>query len=532
MLPTPLCGPSQSSTLSFLVNHMPDPRTGLSPSDVFAKTRWEQSKFADVHVWGCPVYVLDKMISDGKKLPRWSPRSTRTINLGFSDKHASSVPLVALNPQTGYITPQFRIVFDDWFATVSASADDLPNFNDASWHRMFKDSTYQYILDDEDEERLIVEATDYEQAQDLLSRMQRVSTAIEASTPPQVLPVAPPPLATPLQPPREQVSTPVPAAAPLPPTTPLLTPREATPQAPAPIDDTRLPTPTPIRLFQAPPTPNQPVNEGVLEASELTIVPKATKAKSTPVKHEPRRSTRNRSAPLRLGYDGQQGHGYNAELDGTSLEWLFNEVAECPSPPPSSYKASASDPDTLSFIEAMNDIENFEKWMNAANDEIQSLEKNGTWKEVSISEAKTRILPGTWVFRRKRTPDGTISKYKARYCVRGDLQEVIQDTFAPVVAWSRAAHNSIVIVLSDIEYTIQYIAILQMDNTIYCNTLIQQYNILQYFRRTIQYIAILKTANTIYCNTFKQQYIVLLTIYCNILQYIVTRRIQCTVILL
>ena len=55
---------------------------------------------------------------------------------------------------------------------------------------------------------------------------------------------------------------------------------------------------------------------------------------------------------------------------------------------------------------------------------------------MSISEAKTRILPGTWVFRRKRTPDGTISKYKARYCVRGDLQEVIQDTFAPVVAWS------------------------------------------------------------------------------------------------
>ena len=67
--------------------------------------------------------VLDKMISDGKKLPRWTPRSTCTINLGSSDKHASSVRLV-LNPQTGYITPQFHTVFDDWFATVPASADD------------------------------------------------------------------------------------------------------------------------------------------------------------------------------------------------------------------------------------------------------------------------------------------------------------------------------------------------------------------------------------------------------------------------
>ena len=43
-----------------LVNHMPDPRTGLSPSDVFTKTRWEQKKLMDVHLWGCPVYVLDR----------------------------------------------------------------------------------------------------------------------------------------------------------------------------------------------------------------------------------------------------------------------------------------------------------------------------------------------------------------------------------------------------------------------------------------------------------------------------------------
>lgn len=60
----------------FLVNHVPDPRTGLSPSDIFSKTRWEQKKLNNLHVWGCPVYVLDKMISDGKKIPRWTPRST------------------------------------------------------------------------------------------------------------------------------------------------------------------------------------------------------------------------------------------------------------------------------------------------------------------------------------------------------------------------------------------------------------------------------------------------------------------------
>ena len=45
-------------------------------------------------------------------------------------------------------------------------------------------------------------------------------------------------------------------------------------------------------------------------------------------------------------------------------------------------------------------------------------------------------LPGTWVFKLKRLPDGTPSKFKARYCVRGDKQTAGVDCFdiyAPVV---------------------------------------------------------------------------------------------------
>ena len=35
---------------------------------------------------------------------------------------------------------------------------------------MFKDSTFQYILDDEDEERLIVETEEFERSQDALAQ--------------------------------------------------------------------------------------------------------------------------------------------------------------------------------------------------------------------------------------------------------------------------------------------------------------------------------------------------------------------------
>jgi hypothetical protein len=65
--------------------------------------------------------------------------------------------------------------------------------------------------------------------------------------------------------------------------------------------------------------------------------------------------------------------------------------------------------------------------------EIQQLEDHGTWEQVPISDAKTKILPLTWVLRRKQSPDGEIKKLKPRICVRGDLQEGDYVTFAPVV---------------------------------------------------------------------------------------------------
>ena len=84
----------------------------------------------------------------------------------------------------------------------------------------------------------------------------------------------------------------------------------------------------------------------------------------------------------------------------------------------------------------MAGIEHVTKWMEAAVKDVASLEKNGTWKEVSVLEAKTKILSGTWVFQHKRSPDVEITKYKARYCVLGDLEEGEPETCAQVVAWS------------------------------------------------------------------------------------------------
>ncbi len=49
------------------------------------------------------------------------------------------------------------------------------------------------------------------------------------------------------------------------------------------------------------------------------------------------------------------------------------------------------------------------------------------------------VLPSTWAFKVKRYPDGSVKKFKARFCARGDRQlEGIDyfETWAPVVQWS------------------------------------------------------------------------------------------------
>ncbi len=121
----------------FLWDHMPNPHTGLSPTDIFTRSRWKLSQLHNVHM------------SDGNKIPRWKPRSQRCINLGFAKVYASSVALV-LNPNTRTITPQFHCVFDDWFSTITSDVNALPDFASASWYNMFDDSHYQYVLDEED----------------------------------------------------------------------------------------------------------------------------------------------------------------------------------------------------------------------------------------------------------------------------------------------------------------------------------------------------------------------------------------------
>ena len=75
--------------------------TGLTTHEMWTGTKESSKKVHDLHVFGCPVCVLQKEIADGKETPRWKNLSTR----GMSEKHSGNVQLV-LNPKTGMMTPQ------------------------------------------------------------------------------------------------------------------------------------------------------------------------------------------------------------------------------------------------------------------------------------------------------------------------------------------------------------------------------------------------------------------------------------------
>jgi len=94
------------------------------------------------------------------------------------------------------------------------------------------------------------------------------------------------------------------------------------------------------------------------------------------------------------------------------------------------------DPDTLDYVTAMSDPDDRSRWREAARKEIAALESHGTWEMDLLENAQGKVLPGTWVFKLKRDPDGNPTKYKARYCVRGDLQDGEEMTHSPVCSWS------------------------------------------------------------------------------------------------
>ena len=110
----------------------------MAPIEILSHSKFDNYLHLQrAHVWGCPVYVLDPALQDGKKLPKWKVRSRRGQFMGFSPSHSNRVANI-LNVVTGFVSPQFHLVFDDLFSTVATDGLHTEHFDAVSWTRLIE----------------------------------------------------------------------------------------------------------------------------------------------------------------------------------------------------------------------------------------------------------------------------------------------------------------------------------------------------------------------------------------------------------
>jgi transposase InsO family protein len=397
-----------------VLNRLPREDSGMSPLELYSRKTLPRAKLQDLHVWGCPAYVLDSSLADAKKLPRWKPRSDRSIYVGHSPLHSSAIPLV-LNLNTGHISPQYHVVFDDWFQTVNATAQDQPNFEHDDWYKTFGLTEWQYVPDDD----VDILPTMGQKELDTLHKRDYLLAAREHAD---------------VQQPIRREHDPVPVHLPnqelVPETSPTLL-------VPVSAETAAAPIPAPVHL-KPPPMPQSflPV-----DAPPVAVPPPASPQRenirsTTDAPTPSRPNTRSQAEPtLRRSQRVPKPKVFT--LTEPDIDYWSSFLPAVSQAAPYAGKAKVNkDPDLFTWDQAM-DSEYRDEFVDAAQIEIEALISQGTWREDHRSNATTRIVPSQWVFRIKRSPgDGSIKKFKARCVLRGDLQEYEGETFSPVASWS------------------------------------------------------------------------------------------------
>jgi len=114
----------------------------------------------------------------------------------------------------------------------------------------------------------------------------------------------------------------------------------------------------------------------------------------------PARPQRNRQPPLRLT---------DCEI---TFDNVLNEEGDL------THFALLADSELINYKEAMK----IDVWKRSMIEELQSIERNQTWKLVNLLDKKKKI-DVKWVFKVKLNADGQVSKHKARLVARGFLQK-------------------------------------------------------------------------------------------------------------
>ena len=441
---------------AYLWNKMPKEDGGMSPEEVFYSVVSDHQSLRDAKVFGCPAYVLEPKLQDGKKIPRWNPRSRLGQFLGRSEIHASSVGLIR-NLRTGKITSQYNVVYDNHFTTVGLDVhhDDIPV--PEGFHNLVEFSS-ELLIDSTDakenppknarvppplptDENSQNKKVRFQDQSEILNprnentNQRRIRLLAERDNPGHQSDKLP-----------EGNNT-----------------QEAFPDIDPEIYDEDVPPSHDEDVFFDTETEHIEVDRPP-DSDDSYTSRYPTRSRTSPKYFKDEHEQYYGSAYLTYLFSSnaeqrdQSSREHEAMLHCTDLcnghsamtaqhdllglmeiddfdEELLNDIH------PLAFSARANAEDTPRYDEAMHspDAEGFKAAMDI---EMEQLMDKDVWNVVprgkAISEG-ANIIDTVWAFKRKRYPDGTVKKLKARLCVRG-FQQIegvdYDDTYSPVVAWS------------------------------------------------------------------------------------------------
>ena len=349
----------------------------LSPHQLFSSTRTQPNP-KHWKPFGCPVYVLDSSIQNGRGIHhKWKQRSKVGIYLGRSPQHARSVALV-LDRQTALVSPQFHVTFDPSFHTCKQ--DDF----DSKWQ---------------------LKAGFVAQREPELTKTAKVPVPQSSTTKEKRSKsiTAPENQATESPPKRQR--------------------REA--------NRSELNNQLQHHDLEIPSQPPEPPKETV--RNEDT-------GSSEPITNN-RTSARKRQPIERLiEAMGAEVKDTSGEIEGEIFCLVaMYPVRDEDENPLLAYKASA-DPDTMYMHEAMKEPDSKE-FIKAMEKEVSDQSNNKNFSIIHRSKVPegATILPTVWQMKRKRDiKTREIKKWKARLNVDGSRMQKGKhywETYAPVVSW-------------------------------------------------------------------------------------------------
>jgi hypothetical protein len=102
--------------------------------------------------------------------------------------------------------------------------------------------------------------------------------------------------------------------------------------------------------------------------------------------------------------------------------------------------AYATSNESFTYLQMLRE-EDHKQFFEAMEVELAAHEERNHWTLIERKDMPigTKTIMALWSFKRRRFPDGTLTKHKARLCVHGRQQTWGQDywdTYAPIVTWA------------------------------------------------------------------------------------------------